>query len=85
VKELKLRLTVNNWYYNCSWYECNSMGNPCQTHVCKNVSRAGQPCPVRVSGHYDNQEKKITGFSTILEDLNSLVSISFPKELTSLA
>jgi hypothetical protein len=46
---------------------------------------AGQPCPVRVSGHYDNQEKKITDFSTILEDLNSLVSISFPRELTSLA
>ncbi len=41
MRELKLRPT-NDWYSNSSWYECNSMENPCQSHVCRKVSRAGQ-------------------------------------------
>jgi hypothetical protein len=39
VKELKLRPT-NDWYSNYSWYECNSMENPYQTHLYKKASRA---------------------------------------------
>jgi hypothetical protein len=60
-------------------------GKQGKTKKINSPCRAGQLCPVTVSGHYDNQEKKITGFSTILEDLISLVSISFQRALTSLA
>ncbi len=53
MKELKLRPTANDWYSNSSWYEFNSMENPCQTHVRKKVSRANffaLPCPVPCPG-----------------------------------